>query len=78
MRNRGPQPNDDKLFAERHHAALRAATDDLSWLLARAYGVDSALQLVGNRNRLNKRQRQAVARMAAAPGKGAARISAGR
>lgn len=67
MRNRGPRPNDEKLFAPRHHAALRAATEDLSWLLARDYGVDAARQLVGNRYRLNKRQRQAVARVAAAP-----------
>jgi hypothetical protein len=67
MRNRGPGPKDDQLFAARYHAALRAAADDLSWLLERHYGIDSALQLVGNRYRLNQRQRQAVARVAAAP-----------
>ncbi len=66
MRNRGPQPNDPKLFAPKFHAALRAATDDLCWLLGRGYGPDSALQLVGNHYRLNKRQRQAVGRGAAA------------
>ncbi len=67
MRNRGPQPNDPKLFAPRFWPALRAGTDDLSWLLGRGYGPDSALQLVGNQYRLNKRQRQAVGRAAAAP-----------
>lgn len=65
MRNRGPQPNDHLLFASKCHAALRAAVDDLSWLLSRGYGSDSALQLVGNHYRLNKRQRQAVGRVAA-------------
>ncbi|MEM9259975.1 MAG: DUF434 domain-containing protein [Bacteroidota bacterium] len=65
-RNRGPQPNDRKLFDAKHLTALRAATDDLCWLLTRGYGQDSALQLVGNRYRLNKRQRQAVGRTAAA------------
>ena len=65
MRNRGPQPNDRKLFAPRHATALRDATDDLCWLLTRGYGADSALHLVGNRYRLNKRQRTAVGRTAA-------------
>lgn len=66
-RNRGPQPQDQKLFAPKFHAALTAATDDLCWLLGRGYGIDSALQLVGNRYRLNKRQRTAVGRVSAAP-----------
>ncbi len=65
MRNRGPQPNDQRLFNEKHHPALTAATDDLCWLLSRDYGIDSSLQLVGNRYRLNKRQRMAVGRVAA-------------
>ncbi|TXF90746.1 DUF434 domain-containing protein [Neolewinella aurantiaca] len=65
MRNRGPQPNDPSLFADRYLPALRAATDDLCWLLSRDYGTDSALQLVGNRYRLNKRQRMAVGRASA-------------
>lgn len=73
MRNRGPQPNDHLLFAPKQLPALRAATDDLCWLLGRGYGVDSALQLVGNRYRLNKRQRTAVGRCAAAPQAVAAR-----
>lgn len=67
MRNRGPQPNDPALFASKHLAALTAATDDLCWLLSREYGIDSSLQLVGNRYRLNKRQRMAVGRVSAAP-----------
>lgn len=66
MRNRGPQPNDQRLFAEKYHPALTAATEDLCWLLSRGYGTDSALQLVGNHYRLNKRQRMAVSRISAA------------
>lgn len=65
MRNRGPQPNDATLFAPKFFPALTAATDDLCWLLGRGYGVDSALQLVGNHYRLNKRQRMAVGRVSA-------------
>ncbi len=34
--------------------------------MSRNYGIDSALQLVGNRYRLNKRQRMAVGRVSAA------------
>lgn len=73
MRNRGPQPNDKKLFSPKFYPALTAATDDLSWLLGRGYGADAALQLVGNNYRLNKRQRMAVGRMAAAQDKIASR-----
>jgi len=75
MRNRGPQPNDPQLFAPKHFPALTAATDDLCWLLGRGYGVDSALQLVGNRYRLNKRQRMAVGRVSAGAEEIAARKS---
>ncbi|MEM1358006.1 MAG: DUF434 domain-containing protein [Bacteroidota bacterium] len=74
-RNRGPQPNDKKLFDAKHLPALRAATDDLCWLLTREYGQDSSLQLVGNRYRLNKRQRQAIGRTAAADQAVAHRLS---
>lgn len=65
MRNRGPQPNDPALFAPKHLPALTNAVDDLCWLQSRGYGIDSALQLVGNRYRLNKRQRMAVGRVSA-------------
>ena len=65
MRNRGPQPNDHHLFHPRQLPTLTAATNDLCWLLTRSYGLESALQLVGNRYRLNKRQRTAVGRCAA-------------
>lgn len=64
-RNRGKHPSDEQLFNSKWQPALRAAVDDLSWLLSRAYGSGSALELVGNRYRLNKRQRKALLRMSA-------------
>jgi hypothetical protein len=45
---------------------LRAATQELSWLLGRGYAPDSALKLVGDRHRLQLRQRAAIARCACA------------
>ncbi len=62
--HRGPHPQDQELFAEKHHAALRAATSELSWLLTRGYKTTSALKLVGDRHALSVRQREAVARSA--------------
>lgn len=45
---------------------LRAATDDLCWLLTRGYANASASALVGNRHQLTDRQRMAVQRCACA------------
>ncbi|WP_089685714.1 DUF434 domain-containing protein [Catalinimonas alkaloidigena] len=64
-RNRGKHPSDEKLFSAKWHPALKEAVDDLEFLLERGYGSASALQLVGNRYRLNKRQQEAVLRMSA-------------
>lgn len=50
-------------FSEKYTTALTAATDDMCWLLSRGYAGNSALQLVGNRYKLNKRQRSAVSRI---------------
>jgi hypothetical protein len=46
------------------HPALRGATSDLCWLLTRGYASPSSLKLVGDRYRLEKRQRIAVGRCA--------------
>ena len=64
-RNRGKQPNDDKLFAPKWLPILTEAVDDLCFLLSRGYASNSALQLVGNRYKLNKRQRVALYRVSA-------------
>lgn len=63
-RHRGRHPGDDRLFSAKELPALRAATDDLSWLQSRGYAELSALKLVGDRHELTVRQRQAVGRCA--------------
>jgi hypothetical protein len=62
--HRGPDPEDEKLFAPAAWPGLREATRDLCWLLNRGYAVPSAVELVGNRYELARRQRLAVARSA--------------
>jgi len=62
--HRGAHPADERAFAPLQLSALRIAVHDLSWLLSRGYGAVSSLQLVGNRYRLDERQRMAVARTA--------------
>jgi len=64
--HRGPDPEDERLFAPHACAALRSATRDLCWLLNREYPTPSALELVGNRYALTRRQRIAVGRCACA------------
>lgn len=65
-RQRGKHPNDDRLFSAKWLEALRLAVDDHSYLLSHGYGGNAALELVGNRYKLNKRQRQALLRISAA------------
>lgn len=60
--HRGAQPEDDRLFASDRVPTLRRAVADLSWLLSRDYGADSALRLVGDHFQLTSRQRLAVGR----------------
>ena len=64
--HRGPDPEDERLFAARVVPTLRSATGDLCWLLNRGYPTASALELVGNRYALTRRQRIAVGRCACA------------
>ncbi|MEL6923549.1 MAG: DUF434 domain-containing protein [Bacteroidota bacterium] len=66
-RNRGQHPNDSKLFGGRWPAVLSEAADDFCFLLGRQYAEASTLQLVGNRYRLNKRQRHALQRACCSP-----------
>lgn len=60
----GGHSQDAELFSEKWHAPLRSAAADLSWLLTRGYAPDSSLKIVGDRYRLQVRQRLAVARSA--------------
>jgi len=61
-RHRGPDPEDARLFAPSACEVMRLATSDLCWLLNHGYALPSALELVGNRYDLVRRQRLAVAR----------------
>jgi hypothetical protein len=63
-KHRGPHPEDGTLFAPTNWPHLRCAVSHLSWLLTREYAWESALKLVGDRFRLNARQRLAVRRSA--------------
>jgi len=62
-RNRGKQSNDDKYFSPKWHPIFTEAINDLCFLLTRGYAENSALQIVGNRYKLNKRQRNAILRI---------------
>lgn len=62
--HRGPAPEDERLFGQRHLPRLQAAVADLCWLLDRGYAAASALELVGNHYALTRRQRMAVGRVA--------------
>ena len=62
--HRGPDPEDERSFGPKRLATLREATGDLCWLLDRGYGIASATELVGDRYRLSRRQRIAIARCA--------------
>lgn len=64
--HRGAAPEDERLFAPDSWPVLRNATSDLCWLLNRGYAMASAVELVGNRYALAKRQRVAVGRCACA------------
>lgn len=61
-KHRGQHPSDARLFGESQVPKLQQAVRDLSWLLSRGYAEKSSLKLVGDRYRLQSRQRLAVAR----------------
>jgi hypothetical protein len=61
-RNRGKAPNDDVLFSPQKIALIAEAVSDFSFLMTREYGETSALQIVGDRYQLHKRQRMMVLR----------------
>jgi len=64
VRPRGADPEDERSFGPKRLPALRQASSDLCWLLDRGYGIASATELVGDRHRLTRRQRIAIARCA--------------
>jgi hypothetical protein len=64
QQHRGAHPEDQRLFASEQIVTLRIATAELSWLLSRNYTTTASLKLVGDRHRLNDRQRMAIGRAA--------------
>lgn len=62
-RNRGKESNDDKCFATKWHPIFTEAVNDFCYFLTRGYGKHSVLEIVGNRYKLNKRQRNAIFRI---------------
>jgi len=62
--NRGAHPEDAEQFGPEQHDRLRAAVRDLSWLRTQGYSGPAVRKLVGDRYRLKRRQRNAVARSA--------------
>jgi hypothetical protein len=64
QKHRGPQSDDFKIFNEKWFPVLRKAVADLSFLLTEEYPDTASLKLVGDRYRLNERQRLAVLRAA--------------
>lgn len=62
-RNRGKQSNDDKWFAPKWHPIFAEAVNDFCYFLSRGYAENSVLQIVGNRYKLNQRQRNAILRI---------------
>ncbi len=61
-RHRGPHPEDARLFAPAALPRLRAAGEELAWLLGRGYPAVSALRAVGDHHQLDARQRLALQR----------------
>ncbi|NQY06415.1 MAG: DUF434 domain-containing protein [Flavobacteriaceae bacterium] len=65
-RNRGKEGSDDRLFGDiKMQEHLKEAVQDMCYLLTRGFAEKSALQLVGNRYRLNARQQKALHGMSA-------------
>lgn len=64
-RNRGKKSNDDIIFSSKWWPVFSEALDDFCFLLGRGYTEHVAVEFVGNRYTLNKRQRNAILRISA-------------
>lgn len=62
QKHRGQHSNDVRLFNEKWVIVLQQAVKDMSYLLSRDYPDSAALKLVGDKFKLNKRQRIALMR----------------
>ncbi|WP_201353168.1 DUF434 domain-containing protein [Hydrogenimonas urashimensis] len=59
-KHRGLAPEDRLFFDKSRFARLKRAVEDLSWLLRRGYAQKAAVELVGNRYQLTRRERHAL------------------
>lgn len=64
---RGPHPEDSRLFGAAALGALRSSVEDAAYLLERGYAETSVIDVVGGRYRLESRQRLALKRSMCSP-----------
>ncbi len=67
QKHRGQHPQDKLLFASHWRAPFGKAATDLAYLWDRGYAENSSVKLVGDRYRLNVRQRKALVRLCCQP-----------
>ncbi len=67
QKHRGQHPQDQILFADKWRVPFGAAAADLAYLWGRGYAENSSVKIVGDRYRLNVRQRKALMRLCCEP-----------
>ena len=65
--HRGPHPEDLRLFDRSQLKRMRAAAEEIVFLLGRGYPSATAVDVVGNHHQLEARQRLALGRMLCSP-----------
>ena len=68
QKHRGQHPQDHLLFADNWKVPFGKAAVDLAYLWERGYAENSSVKIVGDRYRLNVRQRKALVRLCCHPG----------
>lgn len=64
---RSADPEDSRVFSQEKLPAIRAAIEEVSWLLGRGYPMDLAVRAAGDHHQLPARARICVSRAACAP-----------
>ncbi|AUX36661.1 MULTISPECIES: DUF434 domain-containing protein [Sorangium] len=72
---RGGHPDDPRLFGPEAVAKLRAAFEEVTWLLGRGYPLRTAIRTVGDHHQLAARQRLALQRSACSDAQRASRLA---
>lgn len=67
QKHRGQHPQDKVLFADKWSVPFGEAAADLAYLWERGYAENSSVKIVGDRYRLNVRQRRALVRLCSEP-----------